>query len=239
MIIGCLFALIGFFLNQKWSSLVYPWLAEAHPEGLESFRLLLERLGDALPIVQWETSPASMALKFPITSQEVYFIGMLSALLGYIVVSLATCKQEYNLDELLHRGKYNLEHFVSETADKSVLESAEKKRFNWRILLGITPEYSKGDRILAWSVLLWTLYNFLFFLVEALWNLPVAWRWKEITWFRIWLYYTLPLDLIIAVITTIWFTCGCTRDLRRLFKALKEDSQKEASPEDNGQILTK
>lgn len=238
MIVGLFFAVLGFFLNQKWASLVYPWLAEAHPEGLESFRLFLERLGNAMPIVQWETAPEQMALAFPITSQEVYFIGMLSAMLGYTVVSLCTCKKPYNLDELLHRGEYNLEHFVSDSADQSVVASAEKKRFNWRSILGITPEYSKGDRILAWSVLLWTLFNFAIFIVKAVWNLPVQWRWSELTWFRFWLYFDLPLSLLVAVITTIWFTWGCTRDLKRLFKALKEDAEK-GGEEDNGQILTK
>ena len=238
MIVGLFFAVLGFFLNQKWASLVYPWLAEAHPEGLESFRLFLERLGNAMPIVQWETAPEQMALAFPITSQEVYFIGMLSAMLGYTVVSLCTCKKPYNLDELLHRGEYNLEHFVSDSADQSVVASAEKKRFNWRSILGITPEYSKGDRILAWSVLLWTLLNFLIFIVQAVWNLPVQWRWSELTWFRFWLYFSLPRDLLVAVITTIWFTWGCTRDLKRLFQALKEDAAK-GGEEDNGQIITK
>lgn len=238
MIVGLFFAVLGFFLNQKWASLVYPWLAEAHPEGLESFRLFLERLGNAMPIVQWETAPEQMALAFPITSQEVYFIGMLSAMLGYTVVSLCTCKKPYNLDELLHRGEYNLEHFVSDTADQSVVASAAKKRFNWQSILGITPEYSKGDRILAWSVLLWTLFNFAIFIVKAVWNLPVQWRWSELTWFRFWLYFDLPLSLLVAVITTIWFTWGCTRDLKRLFKALKEDAEK-GGEEDNGQILTK
>ena len=238
MIVVLFFAVLGFFLNQKWASLVYPWLAEAHPEGLESFRLFLERLGNAMPIVQWETAPEQMALAFPITSQEVYFIGMLSAMLGYTVVSLCTCKKPYNLDELLHRGEYNLEHFVSDSADQSVVASAEKKRFNWRSILGITPEYSKGDRILAWSVLLWTLLNFLIFIVQAVWNLPVQWRWSELTWFRFWLYFSLPRDLLVAVITTIWFTWGCTRDLKRLFQALKEDAAK-GGEEDNGQIITK
>ena len=238
MVVGLFFAVLGFFLNQKWASLVYPWLAEAHPEGLESFRLFLERLGNAMPIVQWETAPEQMALAFPITSQEVYFIGMLSAMLGYTVVSLCTCKKPYNLDELLHRGEYNLEHFVSDSADQSVVASAEKKRFNWRSILGITPEYSKGDRILAWSVLLWTLLNFLIFIVQAVWNLPVQWRWSELTWFRFWLYFSLPRDLLVAVITTIWFTWGCTRDLKRLFQALKEDAAK-GGEEDNGQIITK
>lgn len=240
MAIGLFFAVLGFVLNQTWATRIYPWLATSHPQGLESFRLFLEKLGNSLVIVQWETSPEAMAKSFPITSQEVYFIGMLSAMLGYILVSLRTCKKECNLDELLHRGKYNLEHFVSDTADQKVLASAEKKRFNWRSILGITPEYSKGDRILAWSVLIWTVAHFILFIVQAVWNLPEAWRWNELTWFKFWLYFSLPKDLLVAVITTVWFTWGCTRDLKRLFAALKEDAaKKDQSNEDNGQILTK
>ena len=84
------------------------------------------------------------------------------------------------------------------------------------------------------------MYNFAFFIVEAVWNLPPQWRWSELTWFNIWIYYSLPVSLIIAVITTVWFTWGCTRDLKRLFKALKEDAVKQdQANEDNGQIITK
>ncbi|MCQ2396841.1 MAG: hypothetical protein MJ106_03995, partial [Lentisphaeria bacterium] len=154
------------------------------------------------------------------------------------VASLITYKGDFNLDKMLHRGEYNLEHVVSDTADKSVA----KEGFSWLKIAGITPEYSKGDRILAWSVLIYTCYNFLFFLVELIWNVIPGAAWSEDTWFYVFLYYTLPLDITIGIVTTIWFTWGSSRDLVRLIKALKENYEKPitaAEAADNGQILTK
>lgn len=236
MSVGLFFAILGFFMNQQWATLVYPWLHNAHPEGLEAFRHALEAIGNAVPIVQWETAPEIFANKFPITGQEVYFIGIVCAIVGYVVVSFCTCRKEFNLDKMLHRGEYNLEHFVASSADKSV----EKKGFNWNKLAGITAEYSRGDRILAWSIVIWTTYGFLFFLVELFWNLVPAWRWSEMTWVKVFLYYTLPLNLLVGIVTTIWFTWGSSRDLYRLFHALRENYKKGVIEEgDNGQILTK
>lgn len=237
MVVGCLFALLGFFLNQQWATLVYPWLAQAHPAFLENFRLTLEALGNALPIVQWNTDPELFAGKFPITGQEIYFLGILFSVAGYVVVSLATCRQDYNLDELLHRGKYNLEHKVDQETP------APKKGFSWSMLAGITPEYSRGDRILAWSVLLYSLYGFLIYLIQMLLNAIPALRWSEKTWVNFFLYYTLPVSLLIGIVTTVWFTWGTIRDLGRLFRALKENYEKNSGipddNQDNGQFLTK
>ena len=221
MIVGLFFAILGFGINQKWVD-VHNWLATNFPNFLENFRLSLEYLGSKLTIVNWEVAPEKFARKFPITGQEIYLLGMVSAVVGYVVVSWLTCKKPYNLDKLLHRGEYNLEHFVDKEADKSVIESAKEKKFNWKSLLGITPEYSKGDRILAWSVVIWSFYNFFFFLVEAIWNLKPEWRWTEATWTNIWIFYSLPLSLLVGIVTTVWFTWGSSRDLYRLLKSLKE-----------------
>ena len=237
MIVGLFFALLGFGLNNKWST-VYAYLNERIPDGLEKFRLALESLGEALPFASWETDVEVFSRKFPITSQEIYFLGMVSALLVYVVLSLLTCRRPFNLEKMLHRGKYNMEHFVAADADKDVLEAAQKKRFNWRAIVGITPEYSKGDRIIAWSVVIWTAYGFLFFLVEAVWNLPPAWRWSERTWVNLWIYYSLPLSILVAAVTTVWFTWGTVRDLFRLFRSLREDARTNANvEEDNGMVV--
>ena len=151
-------------------------------------------------------------------------MGMLSAALGYIIVSLITCRKDYNLDKLLHRGKYNLEHFVAETADEDSVQQEKTNKFSFRrTFMGITPEYSKGDRILAWSVFIYTAYSFVVFMVQVVWNIPAAWRWSELWWFNFWWYYSLPLSIVIGAVTTVWFTWGSCRDMIRLFKALKAD----------------
>ncbi|MBO7742348.1 MAG: hypothetical protein J6S21_07315, partial [Victivallales bacterium] len=105
-----------------------------------------------------------------------------------------------------------------------------------RTLVGITPEYSKGDRIIAWSVFWYVIYGFGIFLVQLILNLIPATRWSEITWFKFWLYYTLPFSLIVGVVTTIWFTWGSSRDLYRLFKALREDYEKGTADTESGQM---
>ncbi|MBU3666740.1 MAG: hypothetical protein FGM15_12820 [Chthoniobacterales bacterium] len=58
-------------------------------------------------------------------------------------------------------------------------------------LLGFSEHYTKADRILDWSVFWWTMGNFAFFVLVALWNIFFG------------------------------FTVGGTLDLRRLFQRLK------------------
>ncbi len=235
MIVGCFFAVLGGYLSQNWGTSVHPWLSASFPEFLEGFRQTLESVGNALPIVQWNTDPVEFARKFPITGQEIYFIGIVFSVLGYVLVSLLTYKKPFDLDRMLHRGEYNLEHFVARSARES------KEGFSWAKIAGINEEYSKGDRILAYSVLIWTGYSFLVFLVQLFWNLVPAWRWSEDTWVNFFLYYTLPLSLLVGVVTTVWFTIGSVRDLMRLFFVLKENYEKgvPSDDSDNGQILTK
>ena len=232
--VGLFFAVLGFLVNQKWGDIYQAWDARA-PEQLERFRMMLLSLGELLPFANWNVEPEIFMRKFPITGQEIYLAGMISAISAYVTISLLTCRKPFNLDKMLHRGKYNLEHFVAKDAEIPAAGISRPGRFNWRILLGITPEYSKGDRILAWSVFGWTIYNFLFFLVQAVWNVPETWRWSEKTWVNLWAYYTLPLSILVGLVTTVWFSWGTIRDLIRLFRALKEErSPGQMEEEDNG-----
>lgn len=82
-------------------------------------------------------------VKFPINSFEIFFISMVLSLGGYIVGSYLTYKP-YNLDKLLHRGIY---------ADAP---APPKEHWTFRNvfskLIGITDEYTRGDKIIAYSV---------------------------------------------------------------------------------------
>jgi len=97
---------------------------------------------------------------------------------------------------------------------------AEHKRGWVQKLLGFNEHYSKGDRILAWSVFIWTMLHFAIFIVVAVWNLVFG-VWSSETWFLYWKYYTVGLTGFVAIITTVWFTIGGTVDLRSLFRRLK------------------
>lgn len=211
----------GFALQKLWPGMLYPYLAEYHPQQLEAFRSGLEGLGNALPFVSWKVTP----YRFPLSGREVMMLSSLICISIYVSVSLLTCRKAFNLEKLLHRGRYNLEHRVvdaSEAAREEKLAGSSwwRKYFNWRALVGITPEYTRGDRILSWSVLSWSLYNFAVFIMIAVWNLGIR-RWTGEEWFRWWRYYDINLGIGVGLVTTVWFTWGGTRDLLRLFRSLK------------------
>lgn len=212
MITGVTMAVGGFFCTHYWADLIYPWLYSSYPGFLEAFKNGLEGLGDALPIANWEVGPK----KFPISGQEVLLLTMIGAVTAYIVTSLATCREPFNLDRMLHRGPYARK----DDDDGALTVQAEHKRGWVQKLLGFNEHYSKGDRILAWAVFSWTMLHFAIFIVTALWNLLFG-VWSAETWFLYWKYYTVGLTGFVAIITTVWFTIGGTVDLRRLFQRLK------------------
>lgn len=233
MIVGMFFGILGFAVSSWWEGYFYPTLNVMAPQLLEEFRVLLYNAGESLPFVNWSVEPEVFRRQFPVSGQEIYLLGMLCAIGSYIAVSLLTCRKEFNLDKMLHRGKYNLEHFIDADADRNILEAEKHHRFNWRSLLGITAEYSRGDRILAWSVLIWILYGFSVCLVQLVWNLGFG-IWSEKTWFNFWRCYSLPLALLVGAVTTVWFTWGATRDLRRLFRSLRNPGKASGTEADDG-----
>lgn len=170
-----------------------------------------------------------------------YFLTMLTAIGAYVLVSLLTCRKPFNLDKMLHRGEYNLEHRKAADADLDSgipqvlgVPVTGKRRFSLNRIIGITPEYSRGDRILAWSVFTWTFYNFGVFLILVIVN-TMFHRWTDQSWFLWWKYYTVGQSLFVGAITTVWFSWGGVRDLHRLFVSLRNLERKN-DDSDNGQV---
>ena len=87
-------------------------------------------------------------------------------------------------------------------------------------VVGITPEYSRGDRIVAWGVFLHS-FGFSFgccFLGTVAWNAihpwPAAW------WGRYFVVVYFLVPCAVAVVSTVWFSVGGVIGLRRLFRDL-------------------
>ena len=103
-----------------------------------------------------------------------------------------------------------------------------------RKLTGIDSEYTRGDRIIAWSVFIFS-FGYVFtakFLMVVVWNGISPWS-KE--WWSVYFLITvLIIPCIIGVISTVWFVSGGIHDMFALFKALK--NRKEEA-DDNGQII--
>jgi solute:Na+ symporter, SSS family len=214
-------AISGIFIKRNWADIVYPWLKEIN---------LVEPIGNFLstvsspfnPYIEWEMNP----VKFPINSYEFYFITMLVTLFLYCIVSYLTMKKPFNLERMLHRGIYNLD------GDK-------KERLHWSIrtvlskLLGITKEYTTGDKVIAWSFFFYSIvYNFFgVFIIVIIWNIFAPW---PIEWWSNYFFLVyLIIPGIMAVISTFWFGIGGFIDLRQMFRDLKTRVN---NPLDNGQV---
>ncbi|RLB63189.1 MAG: sodium:panthothenate symporter [Deltaproteobacteria bacterium] len=220
LIFGCGFATIMIFLQRSWSTLVYPFLDNHN--WVESIGWFLSKLsGPMNPYVVWEMD----AVKFPINSMEIYFIAMVLGTIGYVAGSLLTFRKPYNLDRLLHRGKYNTDG-VEEIQMKWTLKTVFVK------LIGITPDYTRGDRIIAWSVFFYTfVYGFGLFLLIVIWNSFS--NWTVSGWSLYYFIAYLIITPLIGVISTIWFTWGGVKDIMQLFRDL---TKRIDNPLDDGRV---
>jgi solute:Na+ symporter, SSS family len=150
---------------------------------------------------------------FPLNGMHISFAAMLVSISAYIVVSLLTCKKDFNMDRLLHRGRYAV-------ADDTVKVEAEplRRRFRWARLIGINEKFSRGDRWIAGGLFGWGMFWFFVMLVGTLWQSIQPW--SDRVWSIFWLWAAILIPLCITLVTTVWFTAGVMVDLRKFFNAL-------------------
>jgi Na+/proline symporter len=222
LISGSSLAVCGILGQQLWPETIYPWLAQSG--SLETVTRIVEGASAPFePFVVWRIT----ADKFPINSQEIYAITLIVTISLYIGLSLLTCRKPFNMDRLLHRGKYQREGMRIEKEPLTVKRALLK-------LLGITPEYTRGDKAIAWSVFIYTFgWTFLVcFVVVLTWNTIKAWNNENwATWFFI---NYLVVGSLLALVSTVWFFIGGTWDLRRLFRNLRA---KESNDLDDGRVI--
>ena len=220
IIFGSGTSLIGLILQRTWALTVYPFLERmGWVEGLNNFLVAVSSPFN--PWIEWSMDP----VKFPINSFEIYFISMILSVGGYVIGSYLTYKP-YDLDKLLHRGKY--------------ADGPEPVKEKWTLrnifskIIGITPEYTRGDRIIAYSVFFYSVVysvGIVFFAI-VIWN--AIWPWPHSWWTVKFFITTLLIPGIVGVISTIWFMIGGSIDAIQLFRDLKKRVE---DPNDNGQIL--
>jgi hypothetical protein len=123
------------------------------------------------------------------------------------------------MDRLLHRGIYAVE------ADSPVaLAKPARKRFSLYSIVGITDQFTRQDRWITLSIFGWHFTWFLVFIVVTGLSVMGLLRWSNNTWADYYIATGIFLPLLIGVVTTVWFTIGCTRDLRVFFRRLKEQA---------------
>ena len=207
---GMFMALVGMAVQRNWADVVYPFLRD---HGM------LKGVSNALwniskpfhPYVKWEMD----AVKCPINSYEWYFITMMVTLLLYIVISYVTCKEPFNLERMLHRGKYSL-------GEERRIKSAWSWSNFYSKLIGITPEYTTGDKVITWSYFFYSfIYRFGFsFVGVVIWNIISPWPLAYWGWYFLIVFLIVP--GIVAAFTAVWFGIGGAIDLYQMFRDLEK-----------------
>ena len=143
MISGSILAGGGIFLQQYWI-ICRLWLLRFFP--------------DACILVD---NPE----KFPVNGQLMFFWAMTTSIFLYIIISRITYRQDFNMEKMLHRGKYAI-------ADDQI-KMEVKKRWAWTAIIGIDKHFTKGDKIISSSVFIWSMFWWSVFIIVTVWNLFV------------------------------------------------------------------
>jgi SSS family solute:Na+ symporter len=162
--------------------------------------------------------------KFWFNDQVSGFIAALTAATTYIVVSLLTCSVDFDLERMLHRGKYS----IGDTAP--VARSGS--RFSLRSILKFDENFTTGDKLIAGGIFAWTMVLAAINLIAAIWNLAYS-RWPVSWWANYWLILAIGVPFAIAVVTLVWFTIAGIADMSLFFVALKT---RKADARDDGRV---
>lgn len=145
---------------------------------------------------------------FFINGQWFWLIAMISSMIVYVVVSLLGRKQVFDMDKLLHRGKYLV-------ADEyKILNAQPVKGFK---MLGMGKEFSRTDKFIYIATYIWILLWATLFIVGTVFILTH--QVSDLSWMQFWYFY-LEINIAIAIIVIVWFTIGGARDMKALFSRL-------------------
>jgi len=146
---------------------------------------------------------------FFIDGQEFFGISMIVSSAAYIIVSLLSKKKEFNLDKMLHRGKYKIdgEHTIKIEQPNKILK-----------LLGIGKEFSRGDIIIYIGSYAWISLGIAVFIFGTIYYFMYGI--SDSSWMRFWYIY-LIIYAVVSVIVIFWFLIGGVGDISKMFKRLR------------------
>lgn len=147
---------------------------------------------------------------FPVNGQMFWGLAMAASSVVYVAVSLLTGRgRAFDMDRLLHRGKY----LVAE--EYKVVDEVPVK--GWKVL-GMGKEFTRFDRIIYVATYVWTAAWVAVFVVGTVLNLtrdvPTA------AWLGFWRTYTLIM-LAVSIVVIVWFSAGGLVNLKEMIATLK------------------
>jgi len=171
--------------------------------------------------------------RFPLNGIQISFAVSLLAAATYIITSLLTCRENFNLQRMLHRGEYaKLVSKAVEEARPEVAKTSVGKIGGFSKFIGIDSDFSRADRWIAIGLNSWGFFWAAVFLIGTAWNLIAPWPLSA--WSMFWHVAAVGLPILMALITGLWFTWGGTKDVVSLFRDLKKAKTNDL---DNGMVV--
>ncbi len=146
---------------------------------------------------------------FPINGQYFWGIAMGVSSLVYILVSLLGKKQNFDMDKMLHRGKYAIKE------ETIIIDEVPVKGLK---MLGMGKEFTKGDKFIYLTAYTWTFAWVVVFIIGTLFNL--SGDVPDSSWMSFWKYFVI-INLIASIVVIIWFTLGGIKDFKDMLQRLK------------------
>lgn len=162
---------------------------------------------------------------FPLNGMQISFVAALASITLYVIVSLLTRREDFNMDRMLHRGSYATQNRADESP-------AQPTTLSWSTLIGIDQSFSRSDKWISSSLFLWSMLWFVIFAVGTVWNMISPWPIS--VWSTFWKISGIGLPIFISTVTAIWFTWGGLHDMRSLFRQLKIEK---TNALDNGMVI--
>jgi SSS family solute:Na+ symporter len=151
------------------------------------------------------------------------FYASVIAIIVYVVISFCGKRTVFNMDRMLHRGKYQIEEPENAFSINTVSKFGS--------IIGLTSEFSVRDKILYVTTFAWTFLWMSIFVIGTVYN--VVAEVKTAAWITFWWYYTW-ITMLLSAITTVWFTFGGMADLKKMFALLKTMTRNEL---DDGMVV--
>lgn len=159
---------------------------------------------------------------FPFNSQEMYFFAMVASVSTYVLISLIQ-NREFDLDRILHRGKYRALLPESEVAQEESPQGLAS--------LAPGPNFTSKDRLIYWLTMGLQVFFFgsalTILLLYAFFNL------SDQAWLNIW-YGFICVCIVKAIAMTIWFLIGGAYDFRDTLNIIKNAERNQG---DDGTIV--
>ena len=210
LITGSTIAVGGMILKQTWAESFYPWMESSAPWLLHLMTTTMEGTSNLVPGINWVVGPE----KFPIEGQWILFFAIVLSFSGYVTLSLfdwlVLKKPAFDMDHLLHRGKYA----VSSDHETEV----EKLPTGLKAILP-SHEFTLSDKWIYYFKLIWVLVWWAIFMFGTVYSLLIR-DFSDEAWASFW-WWRVVLTLVFGIATTAWFFIGGIIDIRELFKTLR------------------